>query len=301
MTINKELRNNIITAVVTAALTASGFLGKDYFDEKNRQKQYIGELHKQLYDKSAVELERINLAYSELQSQLGKGYALTTYELKPSYTNLQESLESYQKYTRELERFGNSGQVQVAKNLSDWIVGLYAEFNLQYKMAEQVQRRAHELLLIENPKSGMFKFVNEALDSELEELVQNENRIYYEVTWYKKPVINGLEQYLNYQFRSAIGLDATQDMVQAINDLPELSKRKPESEYQKKKLSFMFAEGRAFQAPTLEFKGDDNFFKQKNEVLKGQTKIKFLALVLENDKELQVVLKKRKSSGHANG
>lgn len=301
MTINKELRNNIITAVVTAALTASGFLGKDYFDEKNRQKQYIGELHKQLYDKSAVELERINLAYSELQSQLEKGYALTTYELKPSYTNLQESLESYQKYTRELERFGNSGQVQVAKNLSDWIVGLYAEFNLQYKMAEQVQRRAHELLLIENPKSGMFKFVNEALDSELEELVQNENRIYYEVTRYKKPAINGLEQYLNYQFRSAIGLDATQDMVQAINDLPELSKRKPESEYQKKKLSFMFAEGRAFQAPTLEFKGDDNFFKQKNEVLKGQTKIKFLALVLENDKELQVVLKKRKSSGHANG
>ncbi len=42
----------------------------------------------------------------------------------------------------------------------------------------------------------MFKFVNEALGSELEELVQNENRIYFEAGWYKKPVINGLEQYL---------------------------------------------------------------------------------------------------------
>lgn len=300
MTINKELRNKIITAVVTAALTTAGFLGKDYFDEKNRQKQYIGELHKQLYDKGAVELEIINLAYSELQSQLEKGYALTTYELEPSYTKLQESVESYQRYTRELERFGNSGQVQVAKNLNEWLVGLYAEFNLQYKTAERVQRRVRKLLLIENPKSDMFKFVNEALDSELEELIQNENRIYYETGWYKKPVINGLEQYLNYQFRSAIGLDATQDMVKAVNDLPRLSKRKPESEYKEKKLPFMFAEGRAFQAPTLEFKGDDSFFKMKNDALKGQAKMKFVALVLENDKELQMVLKKRKSSGHKN-
>ncbi len=52
---------------------------------------------------------------------------------------------------------------------------------------------------------------------------------------------------LNYQFRSAIGLDATLDMAKAVNDLPELSKRKPESKYKEKKLPFMFAEGRVFQ------------------------------------------------------
>jgi hypothetical protein len=301
MLINRNLRNKIITVVVTAALTASGFLGKNYFEEKNRQKQYIGELHKQLYDKGATELEKINSAYSELQSLLGKGYALTTYELEPSYTKFQESVESYQKYTRELERFGNSGQVQVAKNLNEWLVGLYAEFNLQYKTAEQVQQRVRELLLIEKLDSDMFKFVNEALDTELERLVQNENRVYYEAEWHKKPVINGLEQYLNYQFRSAIGLDATEDMAKAVNDLPELSKRKPEYEYKEKKLPFMFAEGRAFQAPTLEFKEDDLFFRQKNEALKGQVKMKFVALVIENDKELQELLKKRKSAGLKKG
>lgn len=301
MTMTKELRTNIITALISAVLTTAGFLGKEYFDEKNRQKQYVGELHKQLYDKGAVELEKINSAYSELQSLLGKSYALTTYELEPSYTKFQDSVESYQKYVRELERFGNSGQVQVAKNLNEWLIGLYAEFNLQHKIAEQVQRTARELLLIEDTKSELFKSSNEALTTELERLVQNENRIYYEVGWYKKPVINGLEQYLNYQFRSAIGLDATTDIAKAVNDLPELSKRKPESEYKESNVPFVFAEGRAFQAPTLEFKGDDSFFKKKNEVLKGRAKMKFISQVINNDKDLQELLRKRKPSSRKKG
>lgn len=160
---NKELRNNITTAILTASLTAAGFVGKDWYDEKNRNKQFVAELHKQLYDKGAAELDRLNIAYSELQSVFSKGYALTTYELDPAYTKFQEAVESYQRYIKELERFGNSGQVQVAKNLSEWVIGLYAEFNLQYKSAEQVQRRVRELLLVENPKSDLFRFLNERL------------------------------------------------------------------------------------------------------------------------------------------
>lgn len=295
MAINKELRNNIITALVTAALTTAGFLGKEYIDEKNRQKQYIGELHKQLYDKGAVELEKINSAYSELQSLLGKDYALTTYEFDASYTKLQEAIESYQKYIRELERFGNSGQVEAAKNLEEWVIGLYAEFNLQYNSAEQVQQRVHELVIIENTKSDFFKATNAALDSDMERLIQNENRVYYEAGWFKKPIINGLEQYLNYQFRSAIGLDATADIAKAVNDLPKLSKRKPETEYKESKIPFVFAEGRAFEAPTLEFKGEIGHLKQKDEILKEQVKMKFIAQVIQHDKDIQDLLKKRKS------
>ena len=119
--------------------------------------------------------------------------------------------------------------------------------------------------------------------------------------WYKKPVISGLEQYFNYQFRSALGLDATTDMAKAIKELPELVKRKKESEYKEKQLPFMFAESRVFQAPTLEFSGKDDFFKQKNDALKAQAKMKFISLVIENDKQLQETLKKRKVSERKNG
>lgn len=301
MQISKEHRSNIITIFVTAALTATGFLGKEYVDEKNRQKQYIGELHKQLYDKGAAELEKINSAYSELQSLLGKDYALTTYELEASYMKLQEAIGSYRKYIRELERFGNSGQIQVAKNLEEWVIGLYAEFNLQYETSKQVQRRVLQLLQIENAKSDFFKSTNAALDSDLEQLIQSENRVYYEASWFKKPVINGLEQYLNYQFRSAIGLEPTADIAKAVNELPELSKRKPETEYKESIIPFVFAEGRAFAAPTLEFKGEIGHLKQKDEILKEQVKVKFIEQVIQHDKDIQEILKKRKSFGSSKG
>lgn len=299
--INKELRNNIIVAIITSALTSAGFLGKEYFYEKTRQKQYIGELHKQLYDKSAIELENINSAHSDIQSLLGKNYALTTYEFDASYTKLQETIDSYQKYIRELERLGNSGQVQVAKNLEEWVIGLYAEFDLQYKAAEQVQRRVRELLLIENTSSDLFKATSSALDSDIERLIQSENRVYHETRWFKRAVIDGLEQYLNYQFRHAIGLDATTDIAKAINGLPEISKRKPETEYKESSIPFVFAEGRAFGAPNLEFKGEIGHFKQKDEILKERVKVKFIAQVIQHDQGIQELLKKRKSSGRPKG
>jgi putative transposon-encoded protein len=296
MPISKELREKIFTAIVSVALTSAAFLVRDYIEEKNRQKQYIGELYKQLYDKGAIEVEKINSAYSKIQSLLGKDYALTTYELDAGHTTLREAIESYQKYIRELERFGNSGQIQVAKNLNEWIIELYAEFDLQYKLAEQVQRRIRESLIIENTKSDFFKITNAALDSDIERLIQNENRVYYEAGWFKKPVINGLEQYLNHQFRSAIGLDVTLDMTKALNNLPELSKRKPETEYKESRIPFVFAEGRAFQAPTLEFKGEIDHLKQKDEILKEQVKVKFFSQVIQHDKDIQELLKKRHSS-----
>lgn len=300
MLISKELRNNvitnIITALVTATLTSAGFLGKEYIDEKNRQKQYIGELHKQLYDKGSAELEKVNSACSALQTLLSKNYALTSYEFETAYRALQDAIDSYQKYIRELERYGNSGQVQVAKNLGEWIIGLYAEFDLQYKAAERIQRRVRDLLLIENTESDSYKFASTELDKELDSLIQSENSLYYETGWFKRPVIHGLEQYLNYQFRTAIGLDATSDIARTVNELPELSKRKPESMYKESSIPFVFAEGRALQAPTLEFKGDLSFLKQKNEILKGRAKLKFIGQVIQHDRDIQDILRKRKPS-----
>lgn len=297
---NKELKNKIImlflSAAVSAAVSAAAFMGNIYFDEKNNQNKYIGELHKQLYDREAVELEKIKSSYASLRSQFDNGYGLTTYELQPNYVNLRDSVESYQKYLRELERFGNSSQVQVAKNLNEWVIRLYAELDLQYKTAEGVERRVRELLITKNPSGDIFKSIDKALESDLDHLIQSENRVYYETGWYQMPIINGIEQNLNYQFRNAIGLDATQDIARAIQELPSLAKRKPESEYKESKYPFLFAQGRAYQAATLEFKGDENFYKYKNEVLKQQSKMKFIALVLENDKELKASLKNGKDS-----
>ncbi len=294
MKISKDLRDKIILAIIGAIFGVISFFGTSYFNEKYRQKQYVGELYKQLYDKGAIELEKINTASSEIQSLFGKDYALTTYEFDPSYTKFQESVESYWKYIRELERYGNSRQVQAAKDLGEWVNSLYADYGIHYKNIEGVQKRVHELLLIQDSKSDIFKVVNNALNNDIEMLVQNENYIYYEIGRYKVPIINGLEQNFNYQFRSAIGLSVTKDIAEAINNLPELLKRKSDSEYKEKKFHFIFAEQRAIFAPTCKISGGVSL-TEKNEVLKEQVKLKFIYMVTKNDKDLQIILKKRKS------
>lgn len=295
----KELRNNIITAIVTASLTAVGFFGKELYDEKNRKEQFVMELHKELYNKGASELDNFNKAYSELHSLFSKGYGLTTYELDPKYEDFKKAIESYQRYLDELERYGNSSQVQVAKNLNEWIWAIYAQFKMQYDLAEQVQNRSRELLHADDPDSDWFKTINKLLDADLERMIQDENRTYYVTSLNQMPVIRGLEQYFNYQFRLSLGLDATTDMEKTIKELPELVKRKSDTEYKDKALPFVFAEGRVFEAPTLEFEGETSILKYKDDALKYQIKMKFLSLVIKNDKQLQSFLEERKKSKSA--
>lgn len=291
---SKELRNNIITALVTASLTAVGFFGKEHYDEKNRNSEFVATLYKDLYNKGATEHDNFNKAYSDLHSLFAKGYGLTSYELEPAYKEFIKSIESYQRYIDELERYGNSNQVRVAKNLNEWMWALYADFKMQYDKAEQLQNRSRELLRIENTKSEWFKESNNRFDKELEDFMQSENKVYYTTSLNEMPVIRGLEQYFNYQFRVSLGFDVTSDMQKEIEELPQLTKKKPETEYKDKKLPFVFAEQRVFEAPTLEFRGETDVLKYKDDMLRENIKMKFLSFVIDNDKELRDSLEKRK-------
>lgn len=99
---------------------------------------------------------------------------------------------------------------------------------------------------------------------------------------------------MNYQFREALGIPATTDMANSINSLPELSEKSNNFEFKEKRLPFMFAEGRSFQAPTLEFEGETSFFEEKNDVLADNVKMKFIASAIEGDKQLREELSQRK-------
>jgi len=109
-------------------------------------------------------------------------------------------------------------------------------------------------------------------------------------------MIYGLEQYFNYQFRTSIALPVTADIAEVINGLPERSKGKSDQEYKDKELPFMFAENRVYQAANMTFTSNDpdKFYERKNALLKEQVKIKFIAHVIENDKDLQQLLKDKK-------
>lgn len=291
---NTDLRNNLTMALVGVVLASGGFLAKDYFESEGKKEMFVFELHKKLYDEGAAPIKDVNKKYSDLYGLYGKSFGLTPLELSEKHDDFIKALEKYSDYIDELERYGTTGQVEAAKNHRDWFWGIYTELDMQFKIAKQVENRAKELLLVEDSKSEYFNFVSETLKTDIERLVRNENRMFYSIGWYKKPVVNGIEQYLNYQFREALGISATNDMAKTINSLPELIEKSNKFDFKEKKFPFVFAEGRAFQTPTLEFEGDTSFFEEKNEILADSVKMKFIASALAGDKYLQQELTKRK-------
>ncbi len=89
--------------------------------------------------------------YTELMPLFSKDYALTSFEMESGYKKLQEALLSYGDYVNELQRYGNSGQVQTAQDIQQWMRDLYADFHMQYGTAQQVQKTVRELLLNGDP------------------------------------------------------------------------------------------------------------------------------------------------------
>ncbi|EJB8691853.1 hypothetical protein C1S99_26735 [Vibrio parahaemolyticus] len=293
---NKELKNNLIMAFVGACIASGGFIAEDYFDSENQKKKFAFDLHKKLYDDSAKVLKSVNRTYFDLYGIYGKDFALTPTQLSDKHRAFKKSLELYLEYIDELERYGSTEQVQVINNHRKWLWGIYAELDLQLKLSEQVVKKAKDLLLVEDVKSEWFASLNRGLESDIERLVRNENRIYYAIDHFKKPVVDGIEQYVNHIFRTSLNISPTTDMALKINSLQSLIDKSNNFKYKEKALPFFFAEGRVFQSPELEFQGDDSVMEHKNSILAYNMKMKFLAEALETDEYLRNVLEERKKN-----
>lgn len=287
------LKEQLITILLTSALTSTGWVGVQYYSATKQQEQFSNQLYKELYDKSAKALEEIDDKYSKLMDFYATKHGLSTHEYKSEFNEFKNAVEDYKSYVKELERYGNSSQVKAANYMKELIWGLYGDFYLHFSTIEQVEDRVQLVLLNQDSNSAYFESLNEALDNDLDSLIQLENRTYYEVSQYKKPLIDAYRQYLNYHFRSSLGLEATEYMVNAINSIVSMQQRNPENEYKDKALPFMFSEQRVYQAATLDFSESDDFLKQKNAALKHNTKLKFIALVIENEPSLKSKLEEQ--------
>lgn len=235
-------------------------------------------------------------AKSSVISKFHEKPGLTSYEFEKEYQTLQEALGSFWEYIAELKRYGSSEQIELVSELEEWYRFSYAEIHAHYKQAENVQKAARKLLLIENIKTDWFKDMNEALENEIENLVRNENRLYYTLSNYRGPIESSFEQYFYYLFRNELGLTTTSDMTKSINSIPTLIKEYKEFDFKEKTFPFVFGTARIFQSPKLEYKGDVEMIEKNNQLIHHQLKVKFLAQVIEQDVNLQNILKSRKET-----
>lgn len=257
------LKEQLITIILSSVLTSVGWVVIQNYNEEKRQEHFVNTLHKDLYDKSAVALEDIDDKYSKLLAVYSEGFGLSTYEYKKEFDDFAEAVKYYQIYVKELKRYGNSSQVQAASSIENLVWALYGDFYLHYKAVQQLEDSIKSLLINERPGKDLYELLSQVLDPKLDDLIQLENRIYYEITYYKKPLINAYREYLNYHFRLSIGLQATEDMAKEISSIEERSKRDPKNEYTDKALPFMFSENRVYQGPALNFSEEDKFLSIK--------------------------------------
>jgi len=297
---NKELKNLIIVSLLTAALTSVGFFVTQEWNERNRKKQSIEAIHKDLYDKGASALSELEKEYGMIYGLMSNKYAISTFEWSERYENFYDALVHYQDYVSELRRYGTSSQVETAGELFDSYRLLYADFNALFSTSELIESQMKNHLTRFAPfrSEEEINGFNNRFVEDLDRLMQYENSVYYEVAKYKMPLIRAQKQLLFFHFRQSLGLEATVEMAELINRIPEISKRNPENVYKESPLPFMFAEQRAMQAPTLEFSKDDDFLVKKNITLRDRVLVKFGSLVIENNEPLKKMIEDKKAANN---
>lgn len=292
---NKELKNGIILAIVSALFGVAGFYGSQYYQSETKKTEYRLKLTEKLYEKNYGATEDLKKSVDDFILLFGNSFALTSYEIKPKLESFEKALDVYEKHLSELKRLGSSSQIEVAKSYLDWVYSIRFAFNLQYKMATSVEDRVAELLLNQDKGEELVKFIDDALNVEIERLVRAENSLYYGEGHYKRTVLINFEQYLNYQFRYELGLDATLDMKESIESLPAAIDRSNGFVFKEKSLPFAFASGRQIFTETLTLSEAGDLMELKDEQLRPITKLKFISAVLEHNAPLREELETRAS------
>lgn len=292
---NKELKNGIILAIVSALFGVGGFYGSQYYQSETKKTEYRLKLTEKLYEKNYEATEELKKSVDDFILLFGNSFALTSYEIKPKLENFEKALDAYEKHLSELKRLGSSSQIEVAKSYLDWVYSIRFAFNLQYKMATSVEGRVAELLLNQDKDEEFVKFIDDALNDEIERLVRAENSLYYGEGYHKRTVLINFEQYLNYQFRYELGLEATLDMKESIDSLPAAIDRSNNFVFKEKSLPFAFASGRQVFAETLTLSESGDIMELKDKQLRPMMKLKFISAVLEHNDALREELESKSS------
>ncbi|WP_107879212.1 hypothetical protein [Neisseria animaloris] len=265
----------ILPVLVTAIFAALGFILKFYyFDPRQAERSYSNQEMQSLYEKGSEEFKKIYEVYVDIHNLMDSEYALTTYQLTPELKKLREARKSYMYFVNELKRKGSPRQITVAKSVGERLNKSYLEFDLQYRMVEKLQKDVAGFLPIDNEE--VFRNFN----IEFERLVQNENRIYYEIQG-DNVAIRTLEQSLNYEFRRALGLEITNEMIKELNNAVVKANQQSKVQYENTEYPFLFAKTRAFNAATLKIEDRIGIVADRNKFLQLEASGKFFQQIVD--------------------
>lgn len=245
----QENKFDLKSLIVGALLGSGAFIGKSYlepyFAQKNKQEEFVVEMQKKLFDHNYDEFEKINSAYDKIYTFYENGYGFTSEELKPTLDEWLKTKESFEKYLREVERYGNSDEIDAAKQTSYLINDIYFMLMTNVKASENIEHDIKNLSYIDGLKNDQLDQTFEKIfDNDLELLINTENHLYYDLRFYKK-IFDGLRKYSDHRYKSTLHLEDPQENLDAIKMTYNLYKNRPkESIYKNSDVSYYIANNR---------------------------------------------------------
>ena len=282
----------IITAILSSAIGIGGFYGGRYYEKEDKKSQYRVKKYEELYDLSFKTMNEVRTSFYNISTLMSKKYGLTKTELEKPIKKITNSMQNYEKLVDELRRYGTTNQIEIAKNIQEWLFGMYRELGIQYEFVEGIEKDILDFIYLKEIKSKFAKDKAKYINEKIENIVKNENRIYFKITEYEIKVVNALEQSLYFQFRKELGLKPTLDMLKTLSSLPKVAKESNDFKYKEKPVPFFFASNRVMNDPNLKYELGDlnnpmNFMKIQEDEIKGMIFKKFFESTWINNPSLR--------------
>lgn len=258
---------------------SNSFIAKQQTYVQSRN-EYAFDTQKKLFEKSFAHLVIIDTCYRRLSDSLVSSPALTPDEIDNLSRDFKSSIAGLSDFSKEVERTGTDTQIQMVNTILQWVLTDYS-FLLMYKdKADEVFNTLKYLTEIKNKKSDPFVVLNNSFEKQLDELIEQENGLYFSIALYRYPAFNQMDQVLNSQFRVLIGVANHQTSQEALQKLQVLLKKSQEFKYEHNKYPYVIAQARRSISPDFKTNVDD-ILQDKNLQLKQTIKLKYFNYAIQ--------------------
>lgn len=275
----KKKKNNyrefIIPTIISTAISIFGFLIYNYYFLPNNVKKEIKrDMYMQLLSETSIIYDEVNSNNNSILSDFST-YGLQSNDLDSMMKKYYESIKKVKSLNSKLRSMGNEEQIKFNKDFLEMLWFPLQLISIHKDNVQSFERLTRQCNYLINQKKKDTILFNKTLN-ELDSIMKNENKLFFELRDYYFPRLNDLARFNNYYYRKELGLNITSDIVEAQKNIITLDSIRKDFKYFSHEFEYTTAKGRHL----IDYKVDagDSLV---NQLVKMEIMNKFL---IENDK-----------------
>lgn len=276
-----EIRKDVVGGIILIFVGAIWWIIQtQYFNKNIENEKYIVSKHKKLYEEGSNHFKNIHNSYQDIANLLRNNYGATPNEYKQTFEKFNKSINQFEIYQEKIERYSYDKFINSTENISTITQGDLQLIWLYQKSSESLRDNIAKILYKENPNkvpkasNELIQKILKASETDLTEFINYENKLYFKLINFSLPLINGLENDFNKNFRDILNLGTTKKLEQKLSEIPKLILNWKNYTYEDKNYPFSVASFRTYAAPELKMEGD--LFQYKDDNIKAYILLKFI-------------------------